>query len=403
MVSRLPLVVALASAASALAAGPAAAQRTGPTFTREEYTALAAAEAALAARNYPAAAAAVAAAQAAARGSDARYHAAALQLRLGRDTGNLAAQASAVEALIASGRVQGAELGALYAVQGAAAANAGQRERADAALTRALELAPSAETAISLARVKLELRRNADAVALVGRAVDLRRAAGQPVPQAWLKRGATIATSADLWPQAVRFARELAAAYPSPENWRDAILVWRDAAKPDAAGQLDSARLMRLAKGLAGERDYLETAQIFASAGLMGESRSVLDEGVAARMIDPAKPTFKEAIAASVRGAAAEKARLAGLQTAAMAAATGSAALQAGDLFLGNANYAGAVDLFRAAIQKGGVDPAVANIRLGTALALAGRRAEADAAFAAVTGPRAELAALWRAWLAQRA
>jgi lipopolysaccharide biosynthesis regulator YciM len=120
-------------------------------------------------------------------------------------------------------------------------------------------------------------------------------------------------------------------------------------------------------------------------------------------MVDPAKATFKEAIATSARKAAAEKAKLSTLQASAMAGATGAPALQAGDVFLGAGNYAAAIDLFRVALQKGGVDANVANTRLGTALALAGRKAEADAAFRAVTGPRAELAALWLVWLGQRA
>jgi tetratricopeptide (TPR) repeat protein len=401
MVSRPALVIALAFSAATLAVSPATAQR-GPTLSKEERAALAAAETALTARNYPAASAAIAAAQSAARGADARYYAAVLQLRLARDTGNVTAQASAIDALIATGRPQGAELGTLYATQGAIAANAGNRERAETALTRALELTPSADTAISLARVKLDLRKNADAVALVARAIELRKAAGQPVPQAWYRRGATLATSNNLLPQAARFTRDLVAAYPSPENWRDAVLVWRDAAKPDAAGQLDSARLMRLAKALGGERDYLEAAQIFSAAKLSGESRSVLEEGVAGRMVDPTKPIFKEAIAAATRATATEKSRLATVQAGALAAATGAPALEAGDLLLGNANYTGAADLFRAALQKGGVDAATANIRLGTALALAGRKAEAEAAFRAVIGPRADLAALWLVWLGQR-
>jgi hypothetical protein len=60
------------------------------------------------------------------------------------------------------------------------------------------------------------------------------------------------------------------------------------------------------------------------------------------------------------------------------------------------------VPLYRAALQKGGVDPGIANLRLGLALALADNRAEAETAFRAVTGTRAELASLWLAWLAQR-
>jgi hypothetical protein len=37
------------------------------------------------------------------------------------------------------------------------------------------------------------------------------------------------------------------------------------------------------------------------------------------------------------------------------------------------------------------------------ALALAGQRAEAEAALRAVTGPRSQIAAYWLAWLGQRA
>jgi hypothetical protein len=405
-VSRLAFGMLLALGASPLALPSAAGAQAaaGPSFTRQEYTALQAAEAALNTRNYQGAASALSSAQSVARGADARYYLATLQLRLARETNNAAMQASAIEALIATGRVPQSDLGPLYAAQGAIAANAGGpgRERAEAALTRALEAAPSAETAISLARVKLDLRKNAEAVALVERAVQLRKASGQPVPEAWYRRGANLATMNNLGPQSLKFTRELVAAYPTPENWRDAILTYRDVAKPDQAGQLDAARLMRLSKGLSGERDYLEAAQTFEAASLSGESRSVLEEGVAGKMVDPTKASFKEAIAASAKRAAAEKARLSVLQTSAMAAATGAPALQAGDMFLSAANYTAAIDLFRAAVQKGGVDTNVANTRLGIALALAGRKAEADAAFRSVTGPRADLAGLWLAWLGQR-
>jgi tetratricopeptide (TPR) repeat protein len=407
-VPKLAAFAVLSAAAGVLTlSAPAAAQRAAatayPNVNRAEYQALATLEAALAARNYSAAAGALAAAQSAARSSDARFYLAGLQLRYARETGNTAAQASAIEALVATGRLSGAELGPLYAAQGAVAGTAGKREQAEAAYTRALELAPSAETAISLARIKLDMRKAAEALPLIERAVQLRKASGQPVPESWYRRGASLSTMNNLPGPAMSFARQLVAAYPSPENWRDALLTYRDVAKPDAAGQLDATRLLRLSRGMAGERDYLEAAQAFDAAGLAGESRSVLDEGVNTRMVDPAKAVFKEAIATAARKAAAEKAKLSTLQAGATAAATGAPALQAGDVFLGAGNYTAAADLFRTALQKGGTDAGVANTRLGIALALAGRRAEAEAAFRAVTGPRAELAALWLVWLGQRA
>lgn len=409
-VSKLAMIAALSAAGGVITfAAPATAQRAAapavayPSVNRAEYQALQALEAALAARNYSAAAGALATAQATALSSDARYYLAGLQLRYARETGNAAAQASAIEALVATGRLSGADLAPIYAAQGAAAATAGKREPAEAAFTRALELAPSAEAAINLARIKLDLRKNAEAVSLLDRAVQLRKASGQPVPESWYRRGASLSTMNNLPGPALSFARQLVAAYPSPENWRDALLTYRDIAKPDAAGQLDAIRLLRLSRGMAGERDYLEAAQTFDTAGLAGESRSVLDEGVNTKMVDPAKAAFKEAIATATRKAAAEKAKLSTLQAGATAGATGAPALQAGDVFLGAGNYTAAADLFRTALLKGGVDAGVANTRLGTALALAGRKAEADAAFRAVTGPRAELAGLWLVWLGQRA
>jgi Flp pilus assembly protein TadD len=117
-------------------------------------------------------------------------------------------------------------------------------------------------------------------------------------------------------------------------------------------------------------------------------------------MIDPTKATFKEAIASATRKAAGERTRLTSLKAA--AAGSPAASLQAGDVALSLGDYAAAADLFRAAAASP-ADAAAANPRLGIALALAGRKAEAEAAFAAVAGPRAELAALWLAWLKQRA
>ena len=393
-------------AASALPSVPAAAQGAAaarlPSFTKEERATLRALDAALAARDYNAAATALSAAQSAARGIDARFHLAAMQLRLGRETGNVALQSAAVDALAASDLTPASELPALYMAQAGLASGPQARQRAEAGLTRALEAAPTAETALALSAVKLDLRKNAEAVALIDRAIGLRKATGQPVPESWYRRGAALASINNLPAQSLRFTRELAAAYPSPENWRDAVLTYRDVAKPDAAGKLDLIRLARLSKGLAGERDYLDAAQTFDAAGIAAESKSVLDEGVSARMVDPAKATFREAITGATRKAAADRPKLAGLQAGALTAATGGAALQAGDMFLGSGDYAVAAELFRTALQKGGIDAGTANIRLGTALALAGRRAEAEAAFRAVTGPRTDLAALWLAWLAQR-
>jgi hypothetical protein len=202
--------------------------------------------------------------------------------------------------------------------------------------------------------------------------------------------------------ESFKYSRMLLQAYPNPVNWRDSIHVYRTLAGGDPASTLDAMRLTRSAKALSGERDYLELAQALNGSGLASESKAVLDEGVAARMVDPAEGQFKALIASSAKDATAQRAGLAARQTKAAAAATGVEALAAADATFATGSYAKAAELYQVALTKGGVDPALANNRLGMALALAGQRTEAEAALRAVTGPRAELASLWLLWLSQR-
>ena len=102
------------------------------------------------------------------------------------------------------------------------------------------------------------------------------------------------------------------------------------------------------------------------------------------------------------RRATEDRASLAGERTAALAGRDGAVALRLADAYYGYGEYGPAAELYRAALQKGGRTPISSTLRLGAALALAGQRAEAEAAFRAVTGPRAELAQYWLLWLQSR-
>jgi tetratricopeptide (TPR) repeat protein len=407
-VSSIALGVSLALGGLAAAGAPAHAQAGAaapamPTLSKPEREALAAFQTALQQRNYPAAASAGETARSAARSGHARYLVAAMQLRLGLETSDSATQAAAIEAMIESGAAPPAALGELYKNQGILALGARRHDRAEVALTRWVEAQPnSPEALVALAEVKDDIKKVPEAVNLLDRAIKLRKAAGQPVPESWYKRGLKHAIDGQMAAPSIEFSRALVTDYPSPENWRDALLTYRDFAQPDPAARLDLLRLMRSANALGGERDYLELAQSFDTGGVPGESKAVLDEGVKAKMVDPAKATYKEMIAASGKRAAAERKTLASSRTKAMAAATGTLALSAGDMHFSYGEYAAAAELYRAALTKGSVDASVANTRLGMALALAGQRAEAEAALRAVTGPRTHLASYWLLWLAQR-
>lgn len=404
---RTALMAALLVGTAALTiAEPAAGQKKGQAaqprlaLDKAERTAVAPLQAAVAARNWAGAAAALPAAQAGARSSVGRYVVARLQLQIGLETQNLPMQAQAIDTMISSGVAEPSELPALLQNQAALVGRGTDMKRTEAAYTRLIEADPNNwQAMVDLARIKVDLRKPFDAPPLVDRAIAIREAAGQKPPESWYIYGLRLAIDNKQAPVANRLGARLAAAYPSPENWRDALMGYSELAQPGQPTGLDVWRLQRAAKALAGERDYLAYAQAANSAGLAAEAKAVLDDGVSRRMVDPAKAGFKELIASAGKKAAADRAGLGAKQSGAMAAATGTAALAAGDSYFGYGDYANAATLYRAAIQKGGADPATAGVRLGAALALAGQRAEAEAQLRSVTGPGADLAAYWLVWL----
>jgi tetratricopeptide (TPR) repeat protein len=407
---------AVLAASTAVAQQPPAAARP-LTLTREERTALLALQVAAAGPDRGVQDAALAAARAAARGADARYAIAHYQVDIARARGDGRMLGEAVDALVASGLATPDELPSLVANQAARAYAVGEYQRAERLLARAVELQPNnaamlADHAQVRSMAASALLRSTgrqaegqtmmgDAVNMLSRAIELQRASGQAVPESWYLRGLALAFDTRQAPQGIALARGLVTHYPTPLNWRDALLSYRQLGAPDPALDLDIRRLLRASDSLAGERDYLEFAQALRTAN-PGEAKAVLDEGVSRGMLDATEPQVRTAITAATRPATTERTGLARARTQAMAAATGAAARAAGDAHFGNGQYAEAAELYRAALQKGGEDANLVNTRLGAALALAGRRAEAETAFRAVTGPRADLAGFWLAWLSRR-
>ena len=387
-------------------------------LSRDERAALTALQAAAAGMDRGAQDAALAAARASARGAAARYALAHYQIHIGRARGDAAMHAQAVDAMVDSGLATPAELPALLAHQAARAYGAGDTGRTDRLLARIVELQPNNPVALAdyghfKSRINSRHTAAADraaAVSLFQRALAASETAGRPAPQAWYQRALAIAYDTTRTPlsspaiaaQTIVFARALVAAYPSPVNWRDAMLAYRDLNAADPTLDLDVRRLLRASQALTGERDYLDQAEAMNRAGLVGEAKAVLDEGLSRNMLEAAKPVVAQLVAATNRRLAADRAGLPRLRASAQAAATGAAARSAADAHFGYGQYAEAAELYRLALLKGGEDANLVNVRLGAALALAGRRPEAESALGAVAGPRADLAGFWLLWLARR-
>ncbi|MGE5723230.1 MAG: hypothetical protein ACM3YM_12300, partial [Sphingomonadales bacterium] len=372
-------------------------------LSKEERAALAPVQKALDAKDTATATTALAAAQGAVQGADARYVLGTMQVRLGLATNNRQLQAQGIDTMIASGSASETELPDLYQNQAAIALQANDTKKGEDALIHLMQLRPNDETTLlSLAQLRATQKRAPEALTLLERAITLHKATGQPVPEAWYKFAVKNAFDAKLAPQTVKFSREWVTTYPSPQNWRDALLVYRDVSNLDRGTELDMLRLMRAAHALAGERDYYQLASVLSDTGYPGEAKAVLDEGIAAKVLDPAKAPFSQLRASTGSRIAADKASLASAAAKALAAPTGTQALKMGDAYFGYGDYPKAADLYRAALQKGSVDANQVNTHLGLALGLAGQKAEAQTALQAITGPRAELANYMMVWLSQR-
>lgn len=342
------------------------------------------------------------AAQAAAKSPEDRYVLGQFRLQHAINKQDDAAAIEAINAMLASG--DGTQQETITAYQNLISLNNRMKNAAgaNAAMAKLAELQPdNPDIMISMAAQRAQSDA-AGSVPLFVKAIEAKKATGQPVDSSWYMSGLKAAYEAKQRPQAIAIGRGLVTDYPTPDNWKAVLQVYRELSPMDANTEIDFLRLMRNAKAMGGERDYYDLADALNNRGLPGEAKAVLDEGVSARVVSPTKTGFAELIAQAGQRSTTDRASLAGEEKKAMAAANGTAALGVADAYFGYGDHAKAVSLYKAALQKGGVDANVVNTRLGIALGMAGQKAEAETAFKAVTGQRADLAGFWLLWLSQR-
>lgn len=371
-------------------------------LNREESAAILPLYQAVQASDWPTASGAVAAAQAGARTPAARYLVGQLLLQIGRGTQNQQMQAQAVEAMLASGGAPAESVPLLLTTQVEFAIRANNFAAAEAPLTRILEANPNDVTRIlQLAEIKTRLNKAQEATALYQRALQASQASGQTPPEALYRRLLGTAYQARSAQSAAELSRTLLQAYPNPANWHDALVIYAELGNANSALKLDTYRLMRAAGAMTAERDFVDYGEAANEAHAYGEVKAVLEDGLRRNLITTNAAYARERIGVVNGRIAGDRESLAGERAAAMRGSDATAPLRLADAYFGYGEYAPAAELYRAALQKGG-DANLLNTRLGAALALGGNRAEAETAFRAVTGPRAELAQFWLLWLSTR-
>ncbi|HST37832.1 MAG TPA: hypothetical protein VLK25_14540 [Allosphingosinicella sp.] len=191
---------------------------------------------------------ALAAARAAVDSPDARYVLAVYQLEIGRQRRDDTLRIPALDVLIASPDTPASRLIGYLGVRGDIAYRAHDYETASAAWTRLAALTPeSPQSLMNLAQVRQGLNDPQGASDLVERAIGLLPPGAPPPPESWYRQWVSITYNARLAGKTAAAAQALVAAYPSPANWRFALVAWRQLEAPRDGAEIDFLRLMRTA------------------------------------------------------------------------------------------------------------------------------------------------------------
>ncbi|MBV9931408.1 MAG: hypothetical protein JO013_10755 [Alphaproteobacteria bacterium] len=354
-------------------------------------------EAAVKAKDPAAYATKLAAAQAVLKTNDDKYALAQLMLQHALDTNDVPGQIAALQAAVASGALEPADAAKANRSLGILAANSNNWPLAESALTAATASdANDIDSVINLARAKIELNKPAEALTLLRKGIALNTAAGKPSPESWYQNALKLAYNSHNDAAVAEINGQLLTLFPTQANFKNAVAIYRASGKLPSNAEMDLLRL-NLASGTAAKNDYIYLASLADQAGLPAEAKGVIDAGRRAGLLGAADGA--QIYNANAPKIAADRASLASDEAKARAGGSGRLALNTGNAYYGYGDYAKAAELFRLALTKPDADASLANLRLGEALAMAGDKAGAAAAFKAVTGPRADVAALWSTWL----
>ena len=326
-------------------------------------------------------------------------------LTLGNKLKDAQLQRQGLELMVASGKTDPAQLGQFQYFIGSLAYDARDWAPARAALQAALAAGYTGEgnPEAMIAETYFGENQAAQGLDYLKGLVDRNLAAGQTVPEAWYLRGLKVAYDARLSDKATEWSSLLVASAPNQTNWQRALQVVGSVNNLDRQARLDLLRLMLATNALTDRREYEDYIEIADPRIMSNEVGRVLEAGVQAGVFAGGDQYHSEIKTIVDQRAAQDRRDAPGLATEARGAAGGTAAQNAGDVFLSFGSWAEAEEMFALALQKGGVDRDRTLTRLGIAQAQQGKKAEAKATFEQVGGARAPVAQMWTAYVASRA
>lgn len=325
-------------------------------------------------------------------------------VNIGAKTNDPALQRQGLDLMLDSGKAPATDVARLAFAAAQLAYNAKDWAAARTRAQQAIAAGYTGDAELLMAETHFAEGQAPQGLDLLDKAFARKIAAGQPIPESWIKRAVAQSYQAKLDAQAMKFAGMYAQYYPSPASWGDAIAIQRNLRGYDGHDLLDLLRLGARADALRNERDYVDYITAADPRRLPGETQRIIEAGVAAGRLKANDVFVSEARGIAAGRVKADTADLPGLERDARAAtSTAATAMAAGDAFLSYQQPAKAEEFYRLALARPGVDAPRVMTRLGIAQLDQGKVAEAQATFAKVEGARQAIAQLWSIYAAQAA
>ncbi len=234
-------------------------------------------------------------------------------------------------------------------------------------------------------------------------AIANREAQNLPVEEQWYRRGVTVAYENESVPQVYDFTTMWLSAFPSADNWRDAVNLTRNLNDFQGPEILDLFRLSRRVGALQDASDYDYYVEAADPRRLPKEVKDVIDQGMASGIVSGDNLFITEALGIANGRIAADRRDLPALERDAMASGAGlRTVVAAGDAFLSYDDFAKSAAFFERAASMPGADSNLVHTRLGIAKIEMGDFAGAREVLSQVQGNRLPIAKLWIAYANER-
>lgn len=232
----------------------------------------------------------------------------------------------------------------------------------------------------------------------LGNAIKQQKSTGQPVDEAWYRRGLSVAYN-NQKPIVYDFLVSWLGEYPSRANWRDSINIARNMNNFESGEMLDLLRLSYALDALDNKQEYIDYIEAADARRLPKEVEALIQHGYSSGKISKDDMFVADSLEVASGRIAADRADLPSLERDARASgASIRTVTAAGDTFLSYNDYAKAEEFYQKALGMPGVSTDVVLTRLGIAQIKLGKTSEAQVSLSKVGGKRAPIAKLWSAY-----